>query len=117
MCFSELSDRSVQMTNGTDAVLVLHNDNAIVYTDRIELARSAGVRGIVSSSVARVVVTDPARPQGVQSRLDSLGDPMKSSLPVDAGTLYVFVVPVSSGPATVTAYDSAGAELGTVTLP
>lgn len=117
MCFTEFADQSVQMTNGDQAILVLHNDNDIVHADRTELARSAGVRGVVSAGVADVTVQDPARPRGVEVELMTLGNGTGSApLPAGAQAVQVFVVPVSSGPATVTAYDSSGAEMGTVTV-
>ncbi|WP_353651090.1 hypothetical protein ABLG96_09490 [Nakamurella sp. A5-74] len=118
MCFTEFADQSVQMTNGNTAILVVHNDNAIINAERIELARSAGVRGIVSGKVVTVMVRDPARPQGVEARLYGLDNGTgPAAVPTGAEGLRIFLAPVSSGPATVTAYDSSGAELGAVTLP
>ncbi|MEJ7650492.1 MAG: hypothetical protein WKF57_15875 [Nakamurella sp.] len=106
------------MTNGNTAILVVHNDNAIINAERIELTRSAGVRGIVSAGTATVTVRDPARPQGLEVELLSLGNGTgPASLPAGAEAVQVFVIPISSGPATVTAYDSSGVEIGAVTVP
>lgn len=118
MCFAELSDRSVTMTNGDEGIRVLHTANSIVFVERTELARSAGLRGVVAADVTSVIVRDPARPQGVAALLIPVNAGNGTSrLPAGAKPAQILLAPVSSGPATVTAYDGSGAELGSVTVP
>jgi hypothetical protein len=101
------ADGSVTMLDGQRAIIVEPLDQPIVHAARVDLARSSGVWGIVSSEVASTEVVDDARPSGVTAYLAA----------IPGVNLKLFIAPASSSRVTVTALDKAGRQLAQTTLP
>jgi hypothetical protein len=107
MSVSGNADGSVTMLDGQHAIIVEPDGDPIVHTARVDLLRSSGVWGIAGPQVASVQVADAARPSGAAAYLSA----------IPGVHLKLFIAPVSSSQATITALDSAGRQLAQTTVP
>lgn len=117
MSISEYADGSVVLCNNETALLVMHNDDPLIFAGRTELARSFGVWGIISPAAAEVSISDPSRPDPIPAPTRLISGGIDGRDPITAAALRVFIVPVGSGPVTVTAYDALGKEIANAEIP